>query len=343
MREQPREPGDQRHREEADQRELPVHDEQHDRDADDHQHALDPLHHPPADEVADRIEVVGRTRDHLAGRVLVVERARVAEVRAVQQLAHARLGADADAGGRVAARVVRVEAERGEDQDRAEVGDQRAGLLRHDRVVDRARDQDRDRERQDRRRERADEADRDHPPLLAPEAEQPPDGGDEVEVGRVDGVRAGGAGRFGQAHRPGARRFRRLSAKASKPSLKPTNPGSGSAPSVSSSRARRASSFARRSRVRARASIASSAARSAAARSRARCARASSGESVAGARLSSSASRSAIRRARSLSSSLSGSSSASARSRACSISTATARASGSQAPTGTSLRGSFTL
>ena len=70
---------------------------------DDHHHALDPLHEPPADEVADRIEVVRRAGQHLAGRVPVVERARVAEVRLVEELAHPRLDPHADPGGRVAA------------------------------------------------------------------------------------------------------------------------------------------------------------------------------------------------------------------------------------------------
>ena len=53
---------------------------QNDRGADDHHHALDALHHAPADEVADRVQVVGRARDHLPGRVPVVERAREVEV-----------------------------------------------------------------------------------------------------------------------------------------------------------------------------------------------------------------------------------------------------------------------
>ena len=42
----------------------------------DHHHALDRLHDAPADEVADRVEVVRRARDDLAGRVPVVEGAR---------------------------------------------------------------------------------------------------------------------------------------------------------------------------------------------------------------------------------------------------------------------------
>ena len=107
-----RERRDRRHRDRGVQREPRVDDHEHDAGADDHHHALHPLHEPPADEVADRVEVVRRAREHLAGRVPVEERARVAEVRAVEQLAHPRLDPDADARGRVAAREVDPEAER---------------------------------------------------------------------------------------------------------------------------------------------------------------------------------------------------------------------------------------
>ena len=104
--EREREQADERHREERDRGELHVHEEEDDRDPDDHHQRLDALRHAPADEVADGVEVVRRARDDLAGRVPVVERARVAEVRLVEQLAHARLDADAGARRRVAAREV---------------------------------------------------------------------------------------------------------------------------------------------------------------------------------------------------------------------------------------------
>ena len=81
------------------ERQPRVHAEQHDRDADDHHHARDDLHDAPADEVADRVEVVGRAREHLPGRVAVVERARVGEVRVVERRAQAVLDHDADARG----------------------------------------------------------------------------------------------------------------------------------------------------------------------------------------------------------------------------------------------------
>ena len=125
-REQESERTDQRHRDERDRGELRVHDEEDDRDADDHHHATGSLHHPPADEVADRIEVVGRARDDLAGGVAVVERARVAQVRLVEQLAHPRFDADADARGRVPAREVGQEPEDREADDRDEVGPERS-------------------------------------------------------------------------------------------------------------------------------------------------------------------------------------------------------------------------
>jgi hypothetical protein len=125
----------------------------------------------------------------LAGRVLVVERAREAEVRLVEQLAHPRLDPDADARGRVAAREVRPEAKHGEDDDRGEVRPQmcaRLALLRRDRVVDPVADQDRDRQGEARRHDRAREAEQDQAPLLAPDAQQADHGGDEAEIWRVD-------------------------------------------------------------------------------------------------------------------------------------------------------------
>ena len=57
------------------------------------------LHDAPADEVADRVEVVGRPREHLPGRVAVVERARIGQVRVVERGAQAVLDHDADARG----------------------------------------------------------------------------------------------------------------------------------------------------------------------------------------------------------------------------------------------------
>ena len=79
-REAQREHGDRRHRDRRVEREPRVDEHEHDRRADDHHQALRPLHEAPADEVADRVEVVGRAREHLAGRVPVVERARIAQV-----------------------------------------------------------------------------------------------------------------------------------------------------------------------------------------------------------------------------------------------------------------------
>ena len=117
--EREREQTDGGHRDERDRGELHVDEAEDDRDPEDHHQRLDPLGHPPADEVADGVEVVRRARDDLAGRMAVVERARVAEVRLVEELAHARLDADAGARGCVPPREVDPEAdERQHDDDR---------------------------------------------------------------------------------------------------------------------------------------------------------------------------------------------------------------------------------
>ena len=116
-REAPGEQRDQRHREARVERQPGVDAEQHDRDADDHHHARADLHDAPADEVADRVEVVGRAREHLPGRVAVVERARIGEVGVVERGAQAVLDHDADARGDRAPRRVGREAQAGADRD----------------------------------------------------------------------------------------------------------------------------------------------------------------------------------------------------------------------------------
>ena len=161
--------------------------------AHDHHQALHALHEAPADEVADRVEVVRRAREHLTGRVPVVERARIAEVRRVEQLAHPRLDADADARGRVAAGEVDEEAQSGEDDDADDVRPERA-RVRHDRVVDRALHEQRDRDRDQRVTEREREAERAESPLRPPQTEQPAEGRQQAEVGRIDGIRVLGHG-----------------------------------------------------------------------------------------------------------------------------------------------------
>src|SRR5439155_13073319 len=127
-------------------------------------------------------------RDDLAGRVLVVERARETEIRLVQELAHARLDPDADPRSGVPAREVRDEADRREDDDRRQIRPETRAVAvnRRDRVVDRLPDQDRDRQREPGRRHRAQEADEDQAPLLPPDPEQPDGSREEAEIGRVD-------------------------------------------------------------------------------------------------------------------------------------------------------------
>ncbi len=169
-REAQREHRDRRHRDRGVQREACVDDDEDDAGADDHHHALHPLHEPPADEVADRVEVVRRAREHLPGRVPVVERARIAQVRVVQELAHARLDADADARRRVAAQEVDGEAHGSEPEDDEEIRPQRLRVL-DDRVVDRPLHEDRDRRGDERVGEREAQADRAQAALAPPQAE----------------------------------------------------------------------------------------------------------------------------------------------------------------------------
>ena len=171
------------------ERQLRVDEEEDDPGRDDHHHALHPLHEPPADEVADRIEVVRRPRQHLPGRVPVVEGAGVAEVGLVEELSHPRLDPHADPRGGIAAVEGDDGADRGEPDDDREVRPEGLWLLvvaRVDRVVDRPLDQDRDRDRDQRVDERAPEAEDAELPLLQPEPEQASEGRQQAEVGRVD-------------------------------------------------------------------------------------------------------------------------------------------------------------
>ena len=94
---------------------------QHDGAADDHHRALHALHDAPADEVADREQVVGRPRHDLAGRVPVEERARKPQVAREQHLAQLGLDPHADPGGRVAAGEVDPEADHRQHHDRDHV------------------------------------------------------------------------------------------------------------------------------------------------------------------------------------------------------------------------------
>ena len=192
-REAEREHRDRRHRDGGVEREPRVDDHEHDPGADDHHHALHPLHEPPADEVADRVEVVRRAREHLAGRVPVVERARVAEVRVVEQLAHPRLDPDADPRGRVAAREVDPEAQRPRPTIARMYGQSgrvwwtiassiarcmSSGIAIEMQRVD----------------EREGEPDHAQAALAPPEPEQPAERRQQAEVGRIDGVHVLGHG-----------------------------------------------------------------------------------------------------------------------------------------------------
>ena len=175
---------------------------------DDHHHALDSLHEPPADEVADGVQVVRRPRQHLSRRVTVVEGARVAQVRLVEELAHPRLDPHADPGRCEAPVEVDVEPARSEAGDGREVRPERLPVFVPadvDGVVDRPLDEDRDRDRDQRVQERARKREDAEPPLLPPDAEQAPEGRQHAEVGRVDGVRVRGHGYAPVGDRPPAR------------------------------------------------------------------------------------------------------------------------------------------
>ena len=104
----------------------------------------------PADEVADRVEVVGRAREHLPGRVAVVERARVGEVRVVEPGPQAVLDHDADARRDRPPRRVGGEAQERADDDQPEVERELRVILGDDRVVDHALHEHRDRDRRGR-------------------------------------------------------------------------------------------------------------------------------------------------------------------------------------------------
>ena len=192
-REAEREHRDRRHRDGGVEGKPRVDEHEHDPGSADHHQALHALHEPPADEVADGVEVVRRARQHLARRVPVVERARVAEVRRVQELAHPCLDADADARCRVPAREVDEEARGREPDDREDVRPECA-CVRDDRVVDGPLRQQRDRNRDQRVAEREREAESPEPPLGAPEPEQPAERRQQAEVGRIDGIRVLGHG-----------------------------------------------------------------------------------------------------------------------------------------------------
>ena len=177
---------DRRQRHRRVERQLWVDEGEDDPGRDDHHHALRPLHEPPADEVADGIQVVRRPREHLPGRVAVVEGARVAEVRLVEELPHPRLDPDPDPGGRIPAVEVDDEAQQGEPADRREIGRELVLLVRDDRVVDRPLDEDRDDDRDQRVGERAREPEEAELPLLTPQPEQPAERGQQAEVGWFD-------------------------------------------------------------------------------------------------------------------------------------------------------------
>ena len=190
VREDPGEDGDRRHRERGEEREPRVHGEEHDSRGDDHHRALHPLDDAPADEVAHRVDVVRRARDHLSGRVPVEERTRVGEVGVVEHPAQARLDGDPDPGGCEAAREVDEEAQDGEHEDRAEVRQQPIVVRADDRLVDHALDQDRDRDRERGVDERERQTDCDQAALFPPEGEESAQGRPEGKIRWIDVVHA---------------------------------------------------------------------------------------------------------------------------------------------------------
>ena len=177
-----------RHRDRGDEREPRVDEQEDDRRGRDHHRALDPLDDPPADEVADGVDVVRRARDHLAGRVAVEEGARIAEVGVVEEPAQARLDGDPDPRGREPPREVDEEADDRDGDDQPEQRQEPVAMLPFDRIVDHELGQHGNRDREPGEGERARETEPDQAALLPPEGEEPPQGGADGEIGRVDGA-----------------------------------------------------------------------------------------------------------------------------------------------------------
>jgi len=186
---------DRRHRHRRVEREPGVDDHEDDSGAHDHHQALHPLDEPPADEVADGVEVVRRPRQHLAGGVPVEERAGIPQVGVVQKLAHAGLDADADARRRVAPREVDPEPHCREAHDRDDVRPQPLRVI-DDRVVDRALREQRNRDRHERVGQGEREPESAETPLLPPEPEQPAERREQAEVGRIDVIQVLGHGEW---------------------------------------------------------------------------------------------------------------------------------------------------
>jgi hypothetical protein len=177
---------DRRQRNRCVERQLRVDEDEDDPGRDDHHHALHPLHEAPADEVADGVQVVRRPREHLSGRVPVVEGAGVAQVGVVEELPHPRFDPHADPRRGVTAVEGDHEPQKSKPSNRRDVRRELALVVRDDRVVDRALDQDRDRDRDQRVDERARQPEDAELPLLAPEPEQAPKRRQHAEVRWVD-------------------------------------------------------------------------------------------------------------------------------------------------------------
>ena len=197
MREEVREDGDGRHRDGRIERQPRIDRDEHDACADEDHQALQRLDDSPADEVAHRIDVVRRARDHLARGVAVVERSRVADVGVVEHPAQSCLDGDTDARGGEAARVVDPELERRDEDDRAQIGQQQAPVATVDRIVDRALDEDRNGEGRGGEGQRACEAEQDQAPLLPPQRVETAQSRPEREISWVDGI---GCDSRGDAH-----------------------------------------------------------------------------------------------------------------------------------------------
>ena len=118
----------------------------------------------------------------------VEERARIAEVGVVEEPAQARLDGDPDPRGREPPREVDEEADDRHGDDQPEQRQEPVAMLPVDRIVDHELGQHGNRDREPGEGERARETEPDQATLLPPEGEEPPQGGADGEIGRVDGA-----------------------------------------------------------------------------------------------------------------------------------------------------------
>ena len=121
-------------------RQLPLDEEEDDRDRDDDQDVLEEEDQAVAEEEADALEVDRRARHQLAGLVAVVEAEREPHEARVERGAHVHLDAERLPAGDEAAADHQPCLDHAEPEDRPDVDPEQLRVLRHDRLVDHAAD-----------------------------------------------------------------------------------------------------------------------------------------------------------------------------------------------------------